>query len=1286
MPFASFIPPQIKTRKPAMEHIACWSKIPYELALCIFQNVTQDLHYAQQKQNLANFELVCKSWKSPAQRLLYEKITLSENHHGKVMDTIQEHAATIGPLVKKVKFMESFRDLFVVDVFDLLAYECPNIEELFAETIEEKYEILNNLLLTTKFSHLKRLDEDLHHRQILPIYPFAAFKYRQTLTEIYIDDEYIPGDYDSKETLIRELGHFESLKRVIVTLFMTGHRMEKILGNLRDTVDTLVFQKTQEDGNWLPLHYSSMLPNTSIKKLSITEGALHGSLHTEYFRFKFKALECFESFFTDLIEEEADIPYLDFISSIDTYNVNITINGDARRRIDNLIKHAAKKETLCKNKEFELDFDYMPPPPIYEGDPSPHTQYKWNLDLIKTKKATSVKLHYIRENTDDDPLERAMFMNDVSNWLALYSPTVVRIYNIEPMADHYIFLLENQHQPEFSTVAYVRRYFAWLCRDKSWQLLDDAISALIGKKGYVLSIGEMVLCDEPASKQLMINKPETVDYISRVEIRKSLIHYKLLSLLSRKLPRMDTLMIDSSWILMDDDMYTLKIFLPSTRLRRIGIVIAPFNYGTGDQTERIILDNDRLLEATSNNGRYILKIESAKERYMSYRKGNENIGNVDKDKDITKGTEQDFLIWIKCEHVEEFTIVGGLDDDVNWQPTFENCALEELTYKQAKYNLLNFQFVCRSWRKPAQKLMFKDIQLTPANSAKFIQCIQHDVPQQVASAVRSLLLVGSFSPVCTVADVVKPIFKHCPNIEELCAINTDVERQLWNYLMLTDEPLKLTKIIEHEMEEQIYYSLYLTVAHKFKQHLHQLCLQFDGSDDTYHASLLVGDQLQRFVALRHLSIRTLCSFKVMETMLDSCPRTTRKLTMNAIDVRDLVETRQSWRSDLDFSTIARNESIQELSCFLLIFTSTLLKYFAYKLKALKKIDLRTFDTNEARSQIMRVCDSLDSYKLALLFRRMPIMPEAAIQEWVRHVLDQSKHHRVERFCLDLDFISGVMVAISPWILQISSNMATSEIVLNYVKMNKLAEVVSDEIEPTYLGLLLQQCKPRLIQIKGVDNIQQHRRWIKEGRSDLFAYSGERSWRFFDAAVHQQEDADIQINDIHLSLSDAFRPPMQGQVHSCRVSKLHFYNSILHSTSFALISQRLSALGTLLIDACHLINHPHPFTFKVSLPATDIGLLSLKVASRDAYSDMSNIQLLNATSDSGHYTLVIETETKTYVSYVEGNSKLSSDSRDGCIPVQGTKDLYLVWIECKALKELALSNDTRTLYVQLEATE
>lgn len=671
MPVAFFTPLLIKTRTPAtMDHTACWSKVPYELALCIFQNVTQDLKYAQQKQNLANFQFVCKSWKSPAQRLLYDEIVLDQQHHGQVMDTIEENAATIGPLVRRVKFKDSFEGFAIPEVFDLLADGCPNIEELFAENRDEKYYILNKLLLTTKFSRLKRIDEDLHHRQVPSIYPFVAFKYRETLTEIYIDDEYNIGDYDSKETLISELGHFKSLKRVIVTLFMAGFRMEDIIDNLRDTVDTLIIQRTQEDGNWRALDYNEVLPNTSIKKLSITEGARHGPFHTEYYKFKFQGLESFESTLTDL-HPEADIPYLDFILSIDTYNVNITIEEGARTRIDSLIKRAAKKETYCKNKEFELDFDYMPPPPAYD-DPNPFAQYKWNLDLIKTKKSTSVKLHYIRENTDDDPLERSMFMNDVSNWLTLYSPSVVRIYNIEPMADHYIFLLENQHRPEFSTVAYVRRYFAWLCRDKSWQLLNDAISALIGKKGYVLSIGEMVLCDEPATNQLMLTKPETVDYISRVEIRKSLIHYKLLSLLSRKLPRMDTLMIDSSWILMDDDMYTLKIFLPSTRLRRIGIVIAPFNYGTGEQTERIILDNERLLEATSDHGRYILKIEAASERYMSYRKGNKNIGNVDRDKDITQGTEQDFLIWIKCGQVEEFTIVSGLDEDVNWQPTFEN--------------------------------------------------------------------------------------------------------------------------------------------------------------------------------------------------------------------------------------------------------------------------------------------------------------------------------------------------------------------------------------------------------------------------------------------------------------------------------------------------------------------------------------------------------------------------------------------------------------------------------------
>ncbi|KAL7326116.1 hypothetical protein PS15p_208504 [Mucor circinelloides] len=613
------------------------------------------------------------------------------------------------------------------------------------------------------------------------------------------------------------------------------------------------------------------------------------------------------------------------------------------------------------------------------------------------------------------------------------------------------------------------------------------------------------------------------------------------------------------------------------------------------------------------------------------------------------------------------------------------CALEGLSYREAKDNLLRFQLVCKSWSKPAQQLLFKDVQLSFANSTSFIQCIQHNVPQQTTSAVKSLLLVGNFLPACTVADVVKPIFKHCPNIEELRAVNIDVERQLWNYLMLTDEPLKLTKIIENEMEDRIYYSLYLTVAYKFKTHLHQLCLQFDGSDDSYHASLLVGYQLQKFSSLKHLSIHTLCPFKLMETLLDDCPETTKKLTVNAIDVRDLVETRQSW-SNPDFSAIKCNDSIQELNCFLLIFTSTLLKYFCHKLNGLKKMDLRTFDTNEARSQIMRFCSSAENYKLTLLFRRIPFMPEASIQEWVRHVLDHSKERRIERFCLDLDFISGAMVAISPWILQISKTIETSEVVINYVKMNKLAELVSDEMEPTYFGRLLYQCKPKLIQVKGVDNIEQHRRWMKEGRSDLFAYSGERSWQFFDATTNQQEYAEIEISDIHLSLSDVFCPPMQGLAQTHHILRLQFYNSILHSKSFTLISQRLPAIGELAIEKCHIIKHAHPFTLKISLPATEIDSLSLNVAALDLYSDLSNTQLLKATSESGHYTLVIETETKTYVSYVEGNKKLSSDSRCGSIPVQGTKDLYLVWIECKSLKQFALSNDARTLFVQLEASK
>ncbi|KAI8639005.1 hypothetical protein BD408DRAFT_422118 [Parasitella parasitica] len=646
-----------------MSHVACWKKIPFEIALQIFQYATEDVDYDRKKQSLANCQLVCKSWSKSAQKLLYSEIILGQSHHMKFMKTI-ENNPSIGSLVKKVKISESI-------VFDVPRYftyfesNCLNIEEIIAEGQAEKPELYCHLLLTDRFKNLKRIDENLQNQKALLTYPFVVFKYKDTLTEIHLDCDFYLGDYDSKETLVSRLPLFKSLNRIIISLLHNTKDTDPVIDIVPKTVSAIEFLHTQQDAVGNDMDYSKIIANTTIKKIAITNSARWGALHLKYIYLKFKALESFDVTIA-LFSPELDDQYLDLCASIANYSVCIAIKNDdpIRNRVDNLVRRSIReeeKEEPRKIKEFQVDFDCVAPvyPDYQERD---YMASNWRVKLDRTKKSKSIKLHWVKVEPEEDFADRDCLLDDIAIWLQLYSPTDVRLHNIELMAEHYEYLLSAQHLPEYANVAFARRRFAWLAMDKSWKLLDDAISAFKGRKGSTLSMGEMILCDEPSLPGFEGGNSAS---FSCVEIRKSIIYNKVLPTLSRRLKNVDTLMINSSWILADNDLYTLKIFLPSTRLRRIGIVFAPFHFDS--QQESTSVDNKFLLEATSPEGNYILKIESSQGTFWSYRKGNKSIGKVPKSEHVNEGTESNFLIWIKCEHVEEFAITNNAQQKLVWE-------------------------------------------------------------------------------------------------------------------------------------------------------------------------------------------------------------------------------------------------------------------------------------------------------------------------------------------------------------------------------------------------------------------------------------------------------------------------------------------------------------------------------------------------------------------------------------------------------------------------------------------
>lgn len=65
------------------------------------------------------------------------------------------------------------------------------------------------------------------------------------------------------------------------------------------------------------------------------------------------------------------------------------------------------------------------------------------------------------------------------------------------------------------------------------------------------------------------------------------------------------------------------------------------------------LENLDLLAAISSTGPYILKIETEVKTCIYKRQGNDNKKKMDlKPEDITCGSKDNFLVWIKCKNLE----------------------------------------------------------------------------------------------------------------------------------------------------------------------------------------------------------------------------------------------------------------------------------------------------------------------------------------------------------------------------------------------------------------------------------------------------------------------------------------------------------------------------------------------------------------------------------------------------------------------------------------------------------
>ncbi|KAL9550150.1 hypothetical protein MBANPS3_004856 [Mucor bainieri] len=279
-------------------------------------------------------------------------------------------------------------------------------------------------------------------------------------------------------------------------------------------------------------------------------------------------------------------------------------------------------------------------------------------------------------------------------WIKQYAPQTIRIANMGHLKRPSIEYRD--YNPSTSSPA--KAFKKWLqeyrsdhmCEERNQRLLAGVLRATVDAPNTTIHLADMVVLgavsgghgpplprtstkeDDIKRDDLVMSSELSFVFgakaqncnIKELRIAHSLFTHYVLVYISNQVPVLDTLILDTCCIFMDED-HTCKVLLPHTRLRRLGMVIAPLSplhYLSGDEITagRQYLSNTELMDALSSSSSYTLKVETKAKTYICKKKGDETLpGDVAMAKGMKVGTKDNFLLWIVCQELQELSIVNG---------------------------------------------------------------------------------------------------------------------------------------------------------------------------------------------------------------------------------------------------------------------------------------------------------------------------------------------------------------------------------------------------------------------------------------------------------------------------------------------------------------------------------------------------------------------------------------------------------------------------------------------------
>ncbi|KAL9548078.1 hypothetical protein MBANPS3_005860 [Mucor bainieri] len=632
-----------------------WSNLPSPVLLNV-------LHYAQQSSNnmilqdnaslISGCPLVCKGWSQAAQESLYKQVHLGSNALF-FLRTITD-AKELGDLVKILVIeggIAALGDIF--DILENISTRCPNIEELYSLDQTIRNDVWTYLTSARKVpQHLKAITTATSDTANSPLYPAVAIRFQDTLTRLQIcfRTAIATSNFEqgSHYLLSKRLSHFVSLQQLRVDHWRVDswQDFDSMLDRCSTTLRELTLVHLHLSNDEFSQEFEINC-NNNVKLLKI--GASNVPARTfQYFKSKFATLERLDLLyvpFPDGLIQSPDVWWaylMELCRELTTYSIKLTHTNyqdiHQLRKCMEFSTATAARRTDIKNKTATLSFN--------------GAQDKENtISLFKAGLKHTIYLEF----------DKVAHLELISQLMQMYSPHHLHIQGQSMENLYQIVTAADQIQED--SVVVVKSVLERVCNKSNVHMFFAALSYITEEDLASLHFDSIVLCNNYSLRNNTLRNLQ----VSNLKFTNSVLQHQVLECISKMFIRIDRLTLDTCCFLLDDR-FELDVCLPFTDIATLELSISPFvNVTSWPSHKKYVyseccsLENLDLLRAVSEDGRFIVKIETQDKMHAFYKHGAGDIKKSGINPNYIKGNAFNFVISVKCKRLEELYYIFWLN-------------------------------------------------------------------------------------------------------------------------------------------------------------------------------------------------------------------------------------------------------------------------------------------------------------------------------------------------------------------------------------------------------------------------------------------------------------------------------------------------------------------------------------------------------------------------------------------------------------------------------------------------